>query len=366
MLLGEACSKCDHIAGVALKPSVQDELHQIYLAKGVHATTAIEGNTLTEDQVRAQIEGHLNVPPSQEYLAVETDNVITACNSIVRGIVERGPAELTRRLIETYNRFVLSDLPTQPDVVPGVLRTHSVTVGSYLAPPAEDCVELLDSLCEWLRGPDFDADRMGRGIAILQAVLAHLYLARIHAFGDGNGRTARLLEFTVLVNAGFPSPTAHLLSNHYNETRTEYYRHLDQASRSGGDVVPFIMYALRGLVDGLVEQLAVIRGFQLTLAWQSYVDEQFAGIRGPTADRRRLLVLGLSEAERPVPKAELITLTPGLAYAYARKTPKTLTRDLNELVRLDLVREEDDGWIARRDKMLAFLPARAVSPGESN
>ena len=48
MMLGEAQSKVDHIAGVPLRPDVARELHRVYLAKGAHATTAIEGNTLSE------------------------------------------------------------------------------------------------------------------------------------------------------------------------------------------------------------------------------------------------------------------------------------------------------------------------------
>jgi hypothetical protein len=71
MLLGEAASKCEHIAGVPLKPSTQEELHQLYLAKGVLATTAIEGNTLSEEQVLQLLEGNLKLPPSQQYLKQE-------------------------------------------------------------------------------------------------------------------------------------------------------------------------------------------------------------------------------------------------------------------------------------------------------
>jgi len=81
----------------------------------------------------------------------------------------------------------------------------------------------------------------------------------IHPFGDGNGRTARLVEFQILLQAGIPSPAAHLLSNHYKQTRTEYYRQLATASRSGGNILPFIEYAVGGFVDGLKEQLALIR-----------------------------------------------------------------------------------------------------------
>jgi hypothetical protein len=48
MLLGEAASKCEHIAGVPLKPSTQEELHQLYLAKGVLATTANRKRSLAK------------------------------------------------------------------------------------------------------------------------------------------------------------------------------------------------------------------------------------------------------------------------------------------------------------------------------
>jgi hypothetical protein len=78
MLLGEAASKCEHIAGVPLRPSVAQSLHQLYLAKGALATTAIEGNTLTEKEVLAHLQGKLKLPPSKEYLAREVDNIVAA------------------------------------------------------------------------------------------------------------------------------------------------------------------------------------------------------------------------------------------------------------------------------------------------
>ena len=44
---------------------------------------------------------------------------------------------------------------------------------------------------------------------LVRAMMAHLYLAWIHTFGDGNGRTARLLEFLILARSGkVPLPAA--------------------------------------------------------------------------------------------------------------------------------------------------------------
>jgi len=114
---------------------------------------------------------------------------------------------------------------------PGEIRKTSVTVGPYRQPLAEDCEYLLDRLCsslkiEFERADVFDPISK----SVLLAVWAHLYIAWIHPFGDGNGRTARLVGFTLLLEGGVPAPAAHLLSNHNNRTRSSYYMELDKAS----------------------------------------------------------------------------------------------------------------------------------------
>src|SRR3954471_974864 len=87
-------------------------------------------------------------------------------------------------------------------------------------------------------------DELTFTFAILKAVLAHLYIAWIHPFGDGNGRTARLIEFELMVRAGVPLPAAHLLSDHYNRTRAVYYIELDKTSHGHFELEPFVRYAL--------------------------------------------------------------------------------------------------------------------------
>ena len=56
MLLGEARSKCEHVAAVPLQPATARRLHSVYLAKGVRATTAIAGLlTQAEDSRRFRL-----------------------------------------------------------------------------------------------------------------------------------------------------------------------------------------------------------------------------------------------------------------------------------------------------------------------
>jgi Fic family protein len=368
MALGECQSKCEHIAGVPLQPETAKELYRIYLAKGVLATTAIEGNTLSEEEILRHLEGKLELPPSREYLRQEIDNIIEGCNEILGEVrLQRTPAISPQR-IKDLNRTVLRKLTLGDDVVPGEIRTQSVGVARYRGAPAEDCDFLLTKLCDWLNGNNF-RPALGQEIAYatLKAILAHLYLAWIHPFGDGNGRTARLLEFQILIASGVPAPAAHLLSNHYNQTRTEYYRQLDFASRSGGDVLPFATYAVEGFLDGLRSQLQRIRTQQWDVAWENYVHDSFKDKNTPSDKRRRDLVLDLSKQPEPVPLGKLTEISPRVAAMYARKTGKTLSRDLTALTQMNLLQKNKEGkYKARKELILAFLPPRTITENSSD
>ena len=370
-LLGQAAALCRQVADAALPPGNAAEMHKVYLVKGAQATTAIEGNTLGTEQIRERVEGRLDLPPSQEYLGREVDNVVRGYNEIAATIVGNRPLQLTRDWIAGCNRQVLNGLEAhlEDGVVPGEIPAHAVGVGRYRGAPRADCAFLLDRLCRWLEdepgltafGQD-DDDRIAT--AILHAILAHLYIAWIHPFGDGNGRTARLVEFMLLARAGVPPTSAHLPSDHYNLTRAEYYRQLDRAGRAAGgrgDPLGFIVYAAQGLVDGLKEQCRYVGAVQLSIAWQHFVFDRFRGERrSPATERRRELVLALTAREQPAPKAALRRLSPAVAERYAGKTDKTLTRDVNWLVAEDLIERQADGYRARSAAMRSFLPPRAV------
>lgn len=362
MALGEAVSKCEHIAGVPLQPDTAKKLHFLYLAKGVRATTAIEGNTLSEEEVLDRIEGKLSLPPSREYLGKEIDNIAKGCNEIADKIIRGEAGRLAVNEITSFNKTVLEGLELEKDIVPGMIRKHSVGVGGYRGAPAEDCEYLLERMCEWLNNPEFNPDQDDISLSIIRAIVAHLYIAWIHPFGDGNGRTARLLEFKILLSSGIPTPAVHLLSNHYNLTRTEYYRQLDYASRSKGDIIPFIRHAVEGFLDGLRSQIKVIQEQQLLVAWRDYVYEQFREKTGQINERLRKLVLDLSNQKEPVPIGKLSEVSGRVATLYATKTPKTMRRDVLELLKAKLIRQEGNGYVANKEITLSFLPARSREP----
>ena len=364
IMLGECQSKCEHLAGVPLRPATAHQLSQLFLAKGVLATTAIEGNTLSEEEVLQHLEGKLRLPPSRQYLSQEIDNIVNGCNTILESVTSGHLLPPSIDSIRQLNKVVLHELALDEGVVPGEIRGHNVLVGRYRGAPPEDCEFLLQRLCEWLGSEEFVP---GRGLeicyAILKAVIAHLYLAWVHPFGDGNGRTARLLEFQILIGAGVPAVSAHLLSNHYNLTRSEYYRQLDQASKTESGTVSFLSYAVQGLRDGLRQQIETVREQQWDIAWQNYVHEFFRDKHSESEVRRRRLVLDLSNMSEPVPLGEVPRISPRMAEAYAKRTQKTLVRDLNALVQARLIAETPKGYRALRELILAFLPPRASTGG---
>ena len=188
-------------------------------------------------------------------------------------------------------------------------------------------------------------------------MIAHLYIAWIHPFGDGNGRTARLVEFLILFGSGVPDIAAHLLSNHYNITRVEYYRQLDASSKSGGNTLPFLRYALEGFIDGLEEQLRYIESHQFNVVWQNFVHESFQATKATkTNKRRRDLVLALSSSSNPVPLNQISSLNTKIALDYGNRHIRTLMRDLHAIQKMDLVEQLPNGYSAKKQKLSAFLP----------
>ena len=148
VLLGQIVAFGEFVSRALLPPKVASNLARIYLAKGVQATVAIEGNTLSEEEVLAQIDDKLELPASREYLGREVGNVLDAANEIVERIHSGSAPRLTAAFVADCNGRILTGLAEVlgDEVEPGRIRKHSVGVGRYRGAPAEDCEYLLDQL----------------------------------------------------------------------------------------------------------------------------------------------------------------------------------------------------------------------------
>lgn len=365
--LGEAMSKCQHLAGVPLKPARAEEMGSVYLARGVQATTAIEGNTLSEAEVKQIIaKGSAHVGKSRQYQEREVRNVLEALGQIDTALQSGTKLPITLSWLERLNFQILDGIPDEPEVVPGKLREHNVTAGRYLAPHWQDVPDLVNRFVHWLAEirsatTPSSPPRERFVNAVLAAMLAHLYIAWIHPFGNGNGRLARLIEVQILSESGVvPIVATNLLSDYYNKTRDHgYYRALDAAQ---GDVVSFVRYALEGFLDELRAQIEVVKVENIQIHWESYVYEMFRNQPDTeTRTRQRELALAMPEGSWITAK-DSTDINTSLARFYAKVGDRTPTRDLNDLTKMGLVEKDKRRYRVRRSVIQAFIPPTWVAP----
>lgn len=367
-VLGACEATVNALRYLPLSPKTREKMLEVSLIKGAMATTAIEGNTLTEEEVRAIHEGRLALPQSRKYLEQEVKNVLEALNKIYDEVVKNHRiSPVTTDLIRSFNQSIGKDLGDAFESVPGEFRPCEVVVGSYRAPDHRAVSWLMDRMCDWLHR-EFGYSRETRpsfAEGVVEAIVAHVYLVWIHPFCDGNGRTARLLEFYLLLRCGLPDICAHILSNHYNETRSEYYRRLSAAGKSG-DLTEFIAYAAQGLLDGLAEVLMVAQRHQIESCWRNYVydklDEQ-----GFSRNVRKRYAKLLTEIDvfNTYTRDELSRVTTDIAAVYARVAPGTILRDVRALVALGLLRVDGDGrYSAETRPIIEQLPRSRTFVGE--
>ncbi|MFV1980769.1 MAG: Fic family protein, partial [Rhodothermia bacterium] len=347
-LLGQCDAFVQALTNTPILPEINQQLLRVSLRKGAQATTAIEGNTLTDDEI-LQIEAGESIAPSKEYQARELTNIIDAFNTIFNWMLEEERTVfIDTSLILTMHKLVGKELGEHFNAIPGKFREDARVVGRYRCPRHEDVQGLVKELVDWLpREFGFGKGQTFQD-AVIEAMVCHVYIEWIHPFGDGNGRTGRLLEFYVLCRWGFPNIASHLLSNHYNVTRFEYYRLLDKA-RTDNDLTQFIEYALLGLRDGLKGTLEGVQQSQRDTTWQKHIYDLFDAVPNPSSivsKRRRSLILQLPVGVG-LTSDQIALVTPEVAVEYATKSKRTLQRDLEALVSLGLLARDDNVYLAR-------------------
>ena len=347
-VLGQCDSLIKSVNNTPIDPKYYREIKSIMLIKGVQSTTAIEGNTLTEDEIKKVSNGE-KLPPSKQYQEIEVRNILNAFNILIEKVFSGEKEQLiTPDLLRSFHRMVGENLGEHFGAIPGRFRegSNNVVVGKYRTVDALDVEKLIDRYCRFLK----DEFKFERGEhtyfdIIVEAIVAHVYFELIHPFGDGNGRTGRLVEFYILLRGGLPDIALHILSNHYNLTRPEYYRQLQKSSETN-DLTNFIRYAIIGLRDGLASVLEKIQKSQIEITWRAHIFDSFDSnvtIQENAKKRRRTLALELP-LYKQLTLPEIQEASIKLVKAYSNISAKTLSRDLEELMSMELVRKEGNKY----------------------
>lgn len=369
LTLGQCDALIKSVNNTPIDPNYHMEIKGVMLIKGAQSTTAIEGNTLTEEEI-IKVKNGEKLQPSKQYQAQEVENILNAFNSLVSDTINGEKEQLiTPDLLRHFHRMVGGNLGEHFEAIPGRFRegSNNVTVGKYRAADAQDVAELIERFCQFLRD-EFKFEHGGHKYidAIIEAIVAHVYIEWIHPFGDGNGRTGRLVEFYILLRGGLPDITLHILSNHYNMTRPEYYRQLQKSSETRS-LTEFIRYAIIGLRDGLENVLEKIQKSQTYITWRAYVYDRFDESEAPKGEihkRRRCLALELPLGQR-VTLSQIPELNVKLAKEYGNLSVKTLQRDLEELEDMSLVVKDGDDYEANIALLNTMFAKKKPSPSNA-
>jgi hypothetical protein len=160
-----------------------------------------------------------------------------------------------------------------------------------------------------------------------------------------------------------PNIASHILSNHYNNTREEYYRQLEQAGKEK-NLSRFIAYAILGFRDGLNEVLDIVQNNVLKTAWRNYIYEILDSKK--TAGKTRAIVKRRRNIALNFPTDSFLTIDYLLnnnavfAKEYTKFSPMTLKRDLLELENLELVARQNDTYKANIEILKQKMPLKKI------
>lgn len=232
-LIAEIAAQIERYA-IRLEQTDGIRLRKANRIKTIHSSLAIEGNSLTEGQVKDIINGKTIVAPLREIQEV-------------------------KNAIDTYELYPLLD----PFSIKDLLKAHSVMMKAliddagrfrrtgvgifgeqgcvHVAPPADLVPSLMHDLFDWLiNAPDH---------LLVRSCVFHYEFEFIHPFSDGNGRCGRLCQSLIL---GQLHPLfAHLpVENMVYANQQEYYNAITE-SNSRTDCCPFINFMLQEILNTL-------------------------------------------------------------------------------------------------------------------
>ena len=206
--------------------------------KTIQSSLAIEGNTLTENQVTDILDGKRVVAPLREIQEV-------------------------RNAIATYDLFPKLD----PFSINDLLKAHGVMMSAlvddagqfrhggvgvfagkqpiHIAPPAERVPGLIANLFDWLKHAE---DHL-----LIRSCVFHYEFELIHPFADGNGRVGRLWH-TLLLSKWNPAFAWLPVESIIHDRQEAYYAAIN-ASNGAGESTVFIEFMLSAIKASLMDAI---------------------------------------------------------------------------------------------------------------
>lgn len=242
------------IVNAPLVPAWEAKFRKEAAERTIHHGTHLEGNPLTEDEVRDVLEG-------QEVIARDRDiqeilnyrNVLKFIDGIQVQLGSGGNYSLTLETILELHRLTTERV--LPPESCGQFRFRQVVIRntktgqiSYTPPPAVEVPYLVEDLINWV-----NSDEAKQIHPVIKAGIIHYELSRIHPFLDGNGRVGRALATLVMFLDNYDIRKFFSFEEYFDENPMDYYLTLQAVSNQlvldthERDLTPWLEYFIEGL-----------------------------------------------------------------------------------------------------------------------
>ncbi|PJX12850.1 cell filamentation protein Fic [Halomonas sp. 141] len=233
-LVADISQQVGRLDASALNASPQ--LRKQNRVKTLAGTLAIEGNTLTEEQITAVIEGKPVLGSVREL--AEVKGAIAAYDALPTW----QPDNVDHLL--TAHGLMMSEILTNAgrfrDKAVGIQKGKEV---HHVAPPAHQVSGLMADLTQWLR--------LAKDHPLITSSVFHYEFEFIHPFSDGNGRMGRLWQ-TLILSQWHPLFLSLPLESVIKEHQQQYYQALEDADQQA-DSTPFIHFMLSVIAQTLAQ-----------------------------------------------------------------------------------------------------------------
>lgn len=265
-----ALARLDQSANLIPNPSVLINAIPLLEAK---ASSEIENIVTTTDALFRHMDNDSGADPATRE-TLRYRSALRIGDELAR---ERGVTTNTAIAVCSAIKGTEMGVRTLPGTRIGNPETREIT---YSPPEGRSVIEA--KLSEWERfvhsADDIDP--------LITMAAAHYQFEAIHPFTDGNGRTGRILNILLLVEAGLLKYPLLYLSRYFIDTKAEYYARLlaVTAESAWEDWLTYVLHGIESTSRDTVQRIGAIQALQerfaseARTALRSGVDIEFIAV----------------------------------------------------------------------------------------
>ena len=303
------------------------------LTSDVVQSSAIEGETLSPDEVRSSIARRLGLDVAG--VSKSARNVEGIVEMLLDATGKFDEPLTARRLFAWHAALFPTGRSGMASIAVGMWRPEeagdmkvvSGPIGReqvhFEAPVAERLGTEMRAFLEWFNGPSAVDP-------VFKAGVAHLWFVTIHPFEDGNGRIARAIADMALARADRTKDRFYSMSSQIAADRKDYYRELEIAQRGDLDITRWLTWFLHCL-DRAIDNAGELLGgvIRKTKLWSRINLD-------PVNDRQRLVINRMLDGFQGF-------LTTSKYATLAKCSPDTALRDIRDLLARNILERNEHG-----------------------